>query len=131
MSVTSWRSVDVGGSMSETPWRKACFPKQPHKRPHPAPPSRLGQLGPAPKLRRCEKSSFKTPFFFPLPHAFAAFAPKSVPSTHMRWSVTAIFRASATRAFLKPARFASLAAQLFSGLVPRDLLSMTFAASKR
>lgn len=71
----------------------------------------------------------KTLSSFALPHAFAAFAPKSVPSTHMRWSVTAILRASATRAFLKPARLASFAPQLFNGLVPRDRESMTFAAS--
>ena len=39
-------------------------------------------------------------------------APKSVPSTHMRWSTTAILRASATRVFLKPARLASFSPQL-------------------
>jgi len=67
--------------------------------------------------------------FSPYCHAAAFVAPKSVQSNHMRCNTTAILRASATRAFLKPARLASLAPQLFRGLALRERVSIIWAAS--
>jgi len=89
------------------------------------PPSQQGQLVSRQAVRNPVASTLS------VVHALAVGAPKSVPSSHMRCSTTAILRASATRAFLNPARLASLVPQLFSGLALRARPSMMLAASNR
>lgn len=89
------------------------------------PPSRQGQL-----VSRCHVRTSVSDLLSLL-HALTIGAPKSVPSIHMRCSTTAILRAKATRAFLKPARLASFVPQLFNGLALRARPSMMLAASKR
>jgi hypothetical protein len=56
---------------------------------------------------------------------------KSVPSIHMRCRMTAILRASATLAFLRPMRLASLTAQALRAHQRLTRLSSTVAASNR
>lgn len=54
---------------------------------------------------------------------------KLVPSLSMQCNTTASLRASATRAFLGPARLATASAQLFKCEAFTERVSMTLAAS--
>lgn len=62
-------------------------------------------------------------------YAAALAASKGVPSASIRCRITASFLASATAAFLNPARLASLAAQLFKAPPRTTLVRITCAAS--